>query len=228
MNVNATTGAITSTSTGSFSEIIIPYGVTKTLYYGAAYDLSLQPMSAVGLTSAVTSNPFYYGQFAVFLLFSGTKIISPSVQVYGQNIPFESTTAADNFGWISETNTTAAPGSLVTFNLSVNDSIFAYANPTNPVGIDNIVLNASAFSSVGVSASPTGWTGTANSPQTGYITWNSVNPANFIANGTTDTFTWTARAPSPASVTQYMFPIVITWTTGEITTMQEALVCTVT
>ena len=163
----------------------------------------------------------------MFLLFSGTKIISPSVQVYGQNIPFESTTAADNFGWISETNTTATPGVQATFKLVVNDSIFAYANPTNPVGIDNIVLNASAFSSVSVSASPTGWTGIANSPHSGYITWNSVTPSDYIANGTTDTFTWKATAPSPASTTQYVFPIVITWTTGEITTMQEALVCTV-
>jgi len=227
MNVNPTTGAVTSTSQNSFAEIVIPYGVTKTVYYGAAYDLSIQPFSSVGLTTAISTNPFYYGQFSVFLLFSGTKIVSPTVLVYGQNIPFESTTAADNFGWILESPSTCNPGNLTTFTLSVNDSIFAYANPTNQAGISNIQLNASAFSSISVSSSPTGWSGTPNSPSTGYITWSTGNNAYYIANGTTDTFTWKGTAPTPASTTQYIFPITITWTSGQITTLQSALACTV-
>jgi len=227
MDVNPSTGAVTSTTGGSFAEIVIPYGVTKTLYYGAAYDTSLQPFSTVGLTTAISTNPFYYGQFSVFLLFSGTKIVSPSVLVYGQNIPFESTTAADNFGWITQSPTSCNPGVSTTFSLNVNDSIFAYANPTNPVGVDNIVINSSAFSAISVSSSPPGWTGTANSPNPGYITWSTPTKADYIANGTTDTFTWKGTAPTPSSSTQYIFPITITWTTGEITTLQSALVCTV-
>jgi|GEM_PF-6575841 hypothetical protein len=227
MDVNPSTGAVTSTAAGSFAEIVIPYGVTKTLYYGAAYDISLQSFTPVGLTSAISTNAFYYGQFSVFLLFSGTKIISPQVLVYGQNIPFESTTAADNFGWVAQTPTTCNPGAPTTFSLNVNDSIFAYANPNNPVGVDNIVINSSAFSSVSVSSSPTGWTGTANSPSTGYITWSTGTKADYIANGTTDTFTWQGTAPSPASSTQYIFPITVTWSTGDITTVQSALECSV-
>ena len=207
MDVNPSTGAVTSTTGGSFAEIVIPYGVTKTLYYGAAYDTSLQPFSTVGLTTAISTNPFYYGQFSVFLLFSGTKIVSPSVLVYGQNIPFESTTAADNFGWVSQTPTSCNPGVSTTFSLNVNDSIFAYANPTNPVGVDNIVINSSAFSAISVSSSPPGWTGTANSPNPGYITWSTPTQADYIANGTTDTFTWKGTTPTPSSSTQYIFPI---------------------
>jgi hypothetical protein len=225
MNVNPATGQVTSTAAGSFAEITIPYGVTKTLYYGAAYDLSINSFSSVGLTTAISANPFYYGQFSVFLLFSGTKIISPNVLVYGQNIPFESTTAADNFGWVSETPVTANPGVATTFSLSVNDSIFAYANPTNNVGIDKIVVNASAFSSVSATGNPpSGWTGSANS---GYVTWSTSTKVDYIANGTTDVLQWQATAPSPSSSTQYLFPITVYWSNGEITSMQSALVCTV-
>jgi hypothetical protein len=227
MDVNPSTGAVTSSTAGSFAEIVIPYGVTKTLYYGAAYDLSLQDFSSVGLTSSISTNPFYYGQFAVFLLFSGTKIIAPSVLVYGQNVPFETTTAADNFGWVSQTPTSCNHGVSTTFSLLVNDSIFAYANPTNFVGIKSVVINSSAFSSVSVLSSPTGWTGTANSPSAGYITWSTGIQANYITNGTTDTFAWKGTAPSPTSSTQYIFPVTVTWSTGEITTVQSALMCTV-
>ncbi len=158
MNVNPTTGVISSTSSGSFAEIQIPYGVTKTLYYGASYDLSLQPFSVVGLTSALSTNPFYYGQFAVFLLFAGTKIVSSNSQVYGQNIPFESTTAADNFGWSYESPVSCNPGVSTTFTLTVNDSVFASTN----YGVNKIVLNASAFSAVTLGPLPAGWHGSAS------------------------------------------------------------------
>jgi len=221
MNVNATTGVITSSSTGSFSEIEIPYGVTKTLYYGAAYDLSLQPLSAVGLTSSLSSNPFYYGQFAVFLLFAGTKIVSSNSQVYGQNIPFESTTAADNFGWYSETPVSCNPGVSTTFTLTVNDSVFA--SIVN--GISQIVLNASSFSNVAIVSSPAHWTGSVTA---GTITWTNSTDAGAILPGVTDTFTWSATAPSPTSTTQYIFPLSITWAGGEVTNLQAATVCTVT
>ena len=221
MNVNASTGVITSTSSGSFSEIEIPYGVTKTLYYGAAYDLSLQPLSAVGLTSSLSSNPFYYGQFAVFLLFAGTKIVSSNSQVYGQNIPFESTTAADNFGWYSETPVSCNPGVSTTFTLTVNDSVFA----STMNGISQIVLNASSFSNVHIVSSPAHWTGSVTA---GTITWTNSTDAGAILPGVSDSFTWSATAPSPTSTTQYIFPLSITWAGGEVTNLQAATVCTVT
>jgi hypothetical protein len=221
MNVNPTTGEINSNASGSFAEIQIPYGVTKTLYYGAAYDLSLQPFSVVGLTSSLSSNPFYYGQFAVFLLFAGTKIVSTNSLVYGQNIPFESTTAADNFGWYSETPISCNPGVSNSFTLTVNDSVFA----STAFGISKIVLNASAFSGVTVGTLPSGWHG---SVAAGIITWTNSTDAGAIGPGVFDNFAWSATAPSPTIATQYIFPLTITWDGGEITNIQAATVCTVT
>ena len=221
MNVNTTTGAITSTASGSFAEIEIPYGVTKTLYYGASYDLSLQPYSVVGLTSSLSTNPYYYGQFAVFLLFAGTKIVSSNSQVYGQNIPFESTTAADNFGWYSETPVACTHGSSTTFTLTVNDSIFA----STMYGMSQIVLNASAFSNVNIVTSPAGWGGSVTS---GTITWTNSTDAGAIIPGVSDTFKWSATAPTPGIATQYIFPLTITWDGGQVTNLQAATVCTVT
>jgi hypothetical protein len=221
MNVNPSTGVISSTTAGSFAEIEIPYGVTKTLYYGASYDSSLQPFLPVGLTSAISDNPYYYGQFAVFLLFAGTKIVSSSSEVYGQNIPFESTTAADNFGWYSETPITCNPGTSTPFTLTLNDSIFA----NTEYGISKIVLNASAFSTVTVGTLPAGWHGTDNS---GTITWTNSTDAGAITSGGTKNFQWSATAPSPALTTQYIFPITITWDGGTVTNLQAAAVCTVT
>jgi len=230
MNVNSSTGTITSTTSGSFAEIQIPYGVTKTLYYGAAYDLSLQPYSPVGLTSALTSNPFYYGQFAVFLLFAGTKIITSTSYVYGQNIPFESTTAADNFGWYSQTPINCNPGASTTFTLNVNNSIFS--NPQTPFGgtngINKIVINATAFSGIASVVTPGGWTYAGNSPSAGYITYTANSAASYIKNGTQLSFQWKANAPSPPVTTQYVFPLTITWKGGQVNTMQAATVCTVT
>ncbi len=221
MNVNPTTGVISSTTAGSFAEIEIPYGVTKTLYYGAAYDLSLEPYSIIGLTSSISTNPYYYGQFAVFLLFAGTKILSTNSQVYGQNIPFESTTAADNLGWYYETPVSCNPGSSTPFTLNVNDSIFA----NTAYGITQIVLNASAFSAVTVGTLPTGWHGSAAA---GTITWTNSTDAGAITPGRTEAFQWSATAPSPSGTTQYIFPLTITWDGGEVTNLQAAAVCTVT
>ena len=221
MNVNPTTGVISSTSTGSFDEIQIPYGVTKTIYYGAAYDLSLNPYSIVGLTSAVSDNPYYYGQFAVFLLFAGTKVVSANSQVYGQNIPFESTEAADNFGWYSETPVSCNPGVSTSFTLSLNDSIFA----NQKYGITKVVLNASAFSGVTVGTLPSHWTG---SQTAGTITWTNSTDAGAITPGSSDNFQWSATAPSPTVATTYIFPLTITWDGGEVTNLQAATVCTVT
>ena len=97
INVNPTTGEI-STSPSTFAQVQIPYGVTKTLYFGSAYPLQSQSFQVMSLFTDDTvipgNNLAIYGQFAVFLLLPGTKIAPTAVQLYGQNVPFEST-----IGW---------------------------------------------------------------------------------------------------------------------------------
>jgi hypothetical protein len=217
MNVNPTTGVISSINQGSFSEIQIPYGTTKTLYYGSLYDLSLSSYNYVALTSATNSNPYYYGQFAVFLLFAGTKISTSGFAVYGQNIPFESTTVGDNLGWYSQTPLSTGSGVKTTFTLQVNNSAFSYSQAK----INKIVLNASAFSSVSVTSTPSGWT---SSTTNGIITWTS---SSGIAYNSYANFQWTGTAPTVSGSAQEIFPVYIYWSSGVVTELQAAAVCTV-
>jgi flagellin-like protein len=218
MNVNQTSGAITSVNKGSFSQIQIPYGATKTLFYGSLYDLSLNSTNYVALTSATNQNPYYYGQFAVFLLFSGTKITQNSVLTYGQNIPFESTTVADNLGWYSETPTSTGSGATQTFSLQVNDSAFSYENSK----INKVVVNASAFSSLSVVTTPSGWNpGTISG---GQITWTS---SGGIPWNSTATFKWQGKAPTVTGSVQEIIPVYIYWSSGVVTELEAAAVCTV-
>ncbi len=110
INVNQATGAITSLSPSTFTQVQIPYGVTKTVFFGAAFPLQAHVFQYMSLTTDDTVRPgnnlAVYGQFAVFLLLPGTKIPPMGVQLYGQNIPFESTISGDNLGWYSETPNT--------------------------------------------------------------------------------------------------------------------------
>jgi hypothetical protein len=217
MNVNPTTGAISSVNQGTFSEIQIPYGTTKTLYYGSLYDLSLNSYNYVALTSATNSNPYYYGQFAVFLLFAGTKIAQSGLQVYGQNIPFESTTVGDNLGWYSQTPLSTSSGAVTSFTLQVNNSAFSYTGAT----INQVVVNASAFSSVSVTSSPSGW---SHSVSSGIITWTSTGG---IGPNSYGNFGWKGTAPTVSGTVQELIPIYIYWSSGVVTELQAAAVCTV-
>jgi hypothetical protein len=221
INVNPTTGAITDSTTGSgsFSQIVIPYGATKTLYYGAASDLSLAPLNYVALSAFNTQGQqlSYYGQFSVFMLFSGTKITQQSIQTYGQNIPFESTNAADNLGYYSETPTTCTAGTQSTFSLSINDSVFS----NNQYGINEIVLNASAFT-VGTVTPPSHWTDSVSS---GFITYTASSNSYLITNGAQLTFTWKGTPPSSASGEQLILPLEIYWNGGTVTVQSQAEVC---
>ncbi len=218
MNVNPTTGVITSTSQGSFSQISIPYGATKTLYFGAAYDLSTTAFSSMYLTTDDSlyagNNLAYYGEFAVFLLFEGTSIPPTSVSVYGQNIPFQTTVAADNLGWESQTPILCPSGSPTTFTLNANNSIFS------GYSISEIVVNASALSSLSANA-PAGW---SSSISNGYITWTNTNTNDLITPGTSLTFTWSGTAPT---VTDPLitFPTLITWNGGGFTNLQSSSAC---
>lgn len=217
MNVNQTSGAVGSTSQGSFSQIQIPYGTTKTLFFGSLYDLSLNSYNYVALTSASNQNPYYYGQFAVFLLFSGTKITNNAVQTYGQNIPFESTTVADNLGWYSETPTSVSSGQTQTFTLQVNNSAFSYTGAE----INKVVINASMFSSLSAGSTP-GWG--SGSISNGVITWSS---SNGISANSTATFQWTGKAPTVTGSVQEIMPVYIYWSSGVVTELEAAAVCIV-
>ena len=114
LNLNQTTGAIQSTTQGSFKQIQIPYGTSKILYFGAACALSTCNYQSFQLGTddslAPGQNLAFYGEFAVFMLFSGTKIEPSNVLVYGQNIPLETAITGDNVGWYSETPTTCTSG----------------------------------------------------------------------------------------------------------------------
>ncbi len=219
MNVNPSTGVITSTGKGSFQQIIIPYGVTKTMYFGAAFDLSTKSFGDMSLGSDDSlyagNNLAYYGEFAVFLLFSGTKIPPANIQVYGQNIPFETTISADNLGWYSETPTVCTSGYPSIFDLSVNNSIFS------GYPISQIQLNASAFSSVSAIA-PTGWTQSVNN---GWITWTNSNSNNLIQPGQNLNFAWIGSAPTVSITTQLTFPLLLQWNGGGFQALQGAAAC---
>ena len=219
VNVNPSTGAITSTTAGSFTQINIPYGVTKTLYFASAYPVAsnnFQYMSLGTDDSTIPGNNLaYYGQFALFLLLPGTKIAGTQILIYGQNIPFESTIAGDNLGWYTETPSSTTGGMTQPFQLTVNDSYFA-GNP-----IDQIVVNASAFSGV-TAVAPTGW---SESVSSGIITWTNTNSNYLINPGQTLNFYWAGVAPAVNVAVQEIFPLAIYWSAGALTELQGATAC---
>ena len=217
INVNPTTGAISSTTQGSYSQIVIPYGATKTLYYGAEFDLSLNNFNYVALSSynANGQQLSYYGEFAVFLLFSGTKITQQSIEAYGQNIPFESTSAADNLGSYSETPMTCTAGQQSDFELTVDDSPFSNTN----YGVNKIVLNASAFNSITAPSPPSGW---SSSISNGFITWTAGTQ---ITPGGSLTFPWDGTPPSSASGQRLILPLAMYWSGGTVVQQSQAEVC---
>ncbi len=217
VNVNPATGAISSVNQGSFSQIVIPYGATKTLYYASEFDLSLNSFNYVALSSYNTAGQqlSYYGQFSVFLLFAGTKITQTSIQSYGQNIPFESTSAADNLGYYLETPTTCTAGTQSSFSLTINDSAFADSD----YGINKIVLNASDFNSISVGTPPSGWT---DSVSNGFITWTAGTQ---IGINTALTFPWKGTPPAGDTGQQLVLPLVLYWSGGTVTVQSQATVC---
>jgi len=217
INVNSTTGAITTPSPGNFAQVVIPYGVTKTLYFGASYPAESQPFQVMSLYSDDSvipgNNLAIYGQFAVFLLLPGTKIAPTSIQVYGQNIPFESTIAGDNLGWYSESPESCTGNTYTVFQLQVNNSAFAGNS------INQIVLNASAFSSVSAS-NPSGW---SSSVSNGIITWSTTS--SMIAPNSYLNFAWSGLSPTLSYAVQDIFPLSIYWSSGAFTVLQSAAGC---
>jgi hypothetical protein len=219
VNVNPTTGAIQSTTQGSFTQITIPYGVTKTLYFAGAYPVSLQNFQYMTLgtddSTIPGNNLAYYGQFAIFMLLPGTKLPPNQVLVYGQNIPFESTVAGDNIGWYQETPSSCTGGTTQPFQLTVNDSYFSGAS------INQVVLNASAFSNVAPSA-PNGW---SESVSNGIINWTNTNSNDLIGAGQSLNFYWIGTAPTLNTAQQEIFPMAVYWNGGALTKLQGAVAC---
>jgi hypothetical protein len=226
VNVNPATGAVSSTSQGSFAQVIIPYGTSKTIYFGSSYDLSQNSFGPVALTtysSTGEQNVNYYGEFATFLLFSGTKVTATTVTPYGQNIPFESLIASDNLAYFSETPMTCKAGTQSTFSLTLNNSNFSPPDQSTygDDGINELVVNATAFTLGTLPSAPSGWTGTLNSPNTGYITWSG----GLIKNGTSVTFSWKGTPLAGDLGTQIIIPMTIYWASGSFTTLSVAEVC---
>lgn len=219
MGVNSTTGEITTTTQGSFSQITIPYGATQTLYFGAAYPLSRDSFQSMSLSSDDSiyagNNLAYYGEFAVFILFSGTKIPPANIQVYGQNIPFQTTISSDNLGWYFESPNVCQSGSATSFTLQVNNSVFS-GYPVN-----QIAINASSLTSVSAK-SPPGWSATVSN---GLITWTNTNTNDLLEPGGTLTFTWKGTSPPVNSTTEITFPMTISWNGGGFQNLQGATAC---
>lgn len=219
VNVNPATGQILSTTQGSFAQVNIPYGVTKTLYFASAYPVALDNFQYMTLgtddSTIPGNNLAYYGQFAIFMLLPGTRLPPDQVLIYGQNVPFESTIAGDNIGWYSETPATCVGGATQPFQLTVNDSYFAGAS------INEIVLNASSFSDVTPSA-PTGWT---DSVSNGIITWTNTNTNDLVGPGDNLNFYWDGTPPSVNTAVQDIFPLALYWNSGALTKYQGAVAC---
>jgi hypothetical protein len=218
MDVNTATGAVTSTTPATFTQITIPYGVTKTLFYGSANPLLFGNYGAVSLSNDGNTNQYIYGQYSVFLLFSGTKITSTGVSVYGQNLPFESTTSVDDLGWYTETPTSCTSNTLTSFTLNVNDSVFSYSS------INKIVVNASAFTGSTYYSLPASWTGSAVG---GVITYQSTGSSHDIKKGNNLNFYWRGTSPTTSTLIQSVFPITIYWRSGTSTTLQADTYCNV-
>ena len=203
----ASSGAITSTSKGSFVPIQIPYGTSATIYFGSASDLSLNSFSAIYISGKSGTG---YGEYGVFLLASGSNTLSTSALLYSQNLPFRGTFVADNIGWYSGSPLSCSPNTATPFALMINNS------QSSPDRIDQITLNASSFSSV-TAAAPPGWDVSVNS---GIITWS----AGTIRANSYQTFTWSGTAPGGIGV-QSVFPLSLTWSSGVITSEQAAVGC---
>jgi hypothetical protein len=231
MNVNPSTGQVLSTTLGSFTPITIPYGQTRTIFFGAACDLSQSNECATAdpqhpngfLEESITTddqcsggcNQGFVGEFAAFILFSGTKVPPQSVQVYGQNIPFESMIVADNVGTESELPTSCTAGVPTVFTLDVNNSAFS------PSNITQVSVNATEFSSISASA-PTGWTYAINN---GIITWTYTSKSYWITPNSEQTFDWAGVAPPTSSSLQLIFPIIIHWYNGALQSLQSVGGC---
>ncbi len=208
----ASNGTITSTTKGSFVPIQIPYGKNATVYFASAYDLSLSSFSAqqiVGNAGRVGK-----GEYDIFLIVSGAKTWPTNGTLYAQNLPFAASYVTDNIAWFSLSTTTCSRSESTGISLTITNSQFSSGD------INQIVLNATGFSSVTASPS-SGWNVAVNS---GMITWTPKNSAKEINPGGSASFTWSGISNSPLA-TESIAPFTIYFDSGTITVQQTAMGC---
>jgi len=203
-------GTITSTTKGSFVPITIPYGVTQTLYFASANDLSVNSIASQQLSGS--GSKVGLGEYDVFVIISGSDTESSKSILYTQNLPFAGSYLADNVAWVSETPTSCTHSSSTSFTLTVTNAWISKGN------INQVSLNASGMALV-TSPKQAGW---ANPKITGgtVITWN----AGKINTGQSYSFTWSGTAPAAVG-TQTVFPITISFSSGTVVSQQTAVGC---
>ena len=206
MNVGPT-GTVTSQNTGSFVPITIPFGATTTLYFGSSYDLSLNNYNYQSISDAV-------GEHDVFLILSGTKVTAANSSVYSQNLPFAATFTADNIAAFSQNVYSCSSGGNQNFQFNITNSQYSSYN------INKLTLNATGFTVSTPVPAPAGWTSSYSS---GMITWSTTGGG--IAIGSTLPFSWTGKAPTVTSGTQYTFPASVTFAGGTITSQSVTTGC---
>ena len=209
MNVGSD-GTISSTSQNSFAPIEIPYGATKTIYFGSANDLSQGSYAAQSINDQI-------GEHDVFMIFSGSLVAAKNSTLYSQNLPFAATFTSDNIGSMSESPTTCGNGTASTFSLDVSNT------PVTPSGdgISQVTLQTSSFSGISASA-PAGWTYSISS---GTITWKASSSSYYIQESKSLTFTWSGTSPIVTAGDQVIFPSVITWASGTIVNQPMSMGC---
>ena len=204
MNVGSG-GNITSTTYGSYVPIQIPYGATKTIYFGSNCDLSTSSCSYSyqSINDAVSEHD-------VFMIFSGTMVSANNATLYSQNLPYSATFTSDNIASYSESPTTCGNGSSTSFSLKLTNSKWTPSGD----GINQVVVQASTFNPPLVQPlPPAGWTVSVSS---GTITWNAISSTYYILPGSTLSFSWGGTAPVVNSGTQFTFVSAATWSAGTI------------
>ncbi|MDG6994281.1 MAG: hypothetical protein JRN52_00040 [Nitrososphaerota archaeon] len=199
-------GTITSTTQGSYVPIEIPYGVTKTIYFGSANDLSLDNYAAQSINDNV-------GEHDVFMIFSGTMVSAKNATLYAQNLPFAATFVADNLATWTQTPKSCPQGQSTTFSQTITNTQWSVSGGSN--GINEVKIEAGAFSSISAISQPSGWN-TATVYPNGTIIWTSNGNGNAIHAGTSGTFSWSGVAPSVTTGTQYVFPSTVMFNNGQV------------
>jgi hypothetical protein len=201
-------GTIISRTQNSFTPITIPYGSTRLVYFGSGCDLSI---CSAYTPQSINDN---FGEHDVFMIFSGALVSASNSTLYSQNLPYTATFASDNIAGFSQTPTTCGNGSSSSFSLTVTNSNWS------PVGdgINQVVVNASAFGNVQYSIPPpTGWVPTIAG---GIITWRTTIAQDYITPGNSLKFGWSGTAPIVTTGTQYTFLSTAYWNGGTIQSQQ--------
>jgi hypothetical protein len=208
----ASDGTITSTTYGSYVPLQIPYGATRTIYFGSSCDLSTS-----GCSYTAQSINDALGEHDVFMIFSGTLVSADNATLYSQNLPYAATFTSDNIATYNETPTTCANGSSTNFSLMVSNTNWSPSGD----GINKVVVQAASFNPPTTQPTPpTGWTVSVNS---GTITWTTTS--EYIEPGQTLPFAWSGTAPVVSAGTQETFVSTASWNGGTVTSQPVVTGC---